>query len=182
MTTGKTIGLTRWTFVGKIMSLVFYMLSNLVITLLLRNKHLSISWLQSPSAVILEPPKNKICHCFSTCVCQFPSPKFPHSYPQASQIAGSGKNKQTNPACQCRRRKRCGFGPWVRKIPWRRAWQPTPVILPGEFPWTEELNGLQSLGLQRVGYDWSDLARTQAKPQETTRLSCRSMTLLLFCK
>uniref|UniRef100_A0AC11ET90 Uncharacterized protein n=1 Tax=Ovis aries TaxID=9940 RepID=A0AC11ET90_SHEEP len=59
MTTGKTIALTRWTFVGKVMSLLFNMLSSLVITFLPRNKHLLISWLQSPSAVILEPPKIK---------------------------------------------------------------------------------------------------------------------------
>ena len=57
MTTGKTIALTRWTFVGKVMSLLFNMLSRLVITFLPRSKHLLISWLQSPSAVILEPPK-----------------------------------------------------------------------------------------------------------------------------
>ena len=59
MTTGKTIALTRWTFVSKVMSLLFNMLSRLVITFLLRNKHLLISWLQSPSAVILEPRKIK---------------------------------------------------------------------------------------------------------------------------
>ena len=52
MTTGKTIALTRWTFVGKVMSLLFNMLSRLVITFLPRSKHLLISWLQSPSAVI----------------------------------------------------------------------------------------------------------------------------------
>ena len=63
MTTGKTIGLTRQTFVGKVMSLLFNMLCRLVITFLPRSKHLLISWLQSPSAVILEPPKIK-CHCF----------------------------------------------------------------------------------------------------------------------
>ena len=57
MSTGKTIALARWTFVGKVMSLVFNMLSRLVITFLPRSKHLLISWLQSPSAVILEPPK-----------------------------------------------------------------------------------------------------------------------------
>ena len=62
MTTGKTIALTRWTFVGKVMSLLFNMLSRLVITFLPRSKHLLISWPQSPSAVILEPKK----------VCQFP--------------------------------------------------------------------------------------------------------------
>ena len=59
MTTGNTIALTRWTFVGKIMSPLFNMLSRLVITFLPRSKHLLISWLQSPSAVILEPPKIK---------------------------------------------------------------------------------------------------------------------------
>ena len=57
MTTGKIIALTKWTFVGKVMSLLFNVLSRLVITFLLRSKHLSISWLQSPTAVILEPPK-----------------------------------------------------------------------------------------------------------------------------
>ena len=57
MTTGKTIALTRWTTVGKVMSLLFNMLSTLLITFLPRSKHLLISWLQSPSAVILLPPK-----------------------------------------------------------------------------------------------------------------------------
>ena len=59
MTTGKIIALTRRTFVGKVMSLLLNMLSRLVITFLPRSKHLLISWLQSPSAVILEPPKIK---------------------------------------------------------------------------------------------------------------------------
>ena len=59
MTTGKTIAFTRRTFVGKVMSLLFNMLSRLVITFLPRSKHLSISWLQSPSAVVLEPRKIK---------------------------------------------------------------------------------------------------------------------------
>ena len=59
MTTGKIIALTRRTFVGKVMSLLFNMLSRLVITLLPRSRRLLISWLQSPSAVILEPPKMK---------------------------------------------------------------------------------------------------------------------------
>ena len=59
MTTGKTIALTRHTFVGKVMSLLFNMLSRLIITFFPRGKHLLISWLQSPSAVILEPRKIK---------------------------------------------------------------------------------------------------------------------------
>ena len=60
MTTGKIIALTRQTFVGEVMSLLFNMLSRLVITFLPRSKRLLILWLQSPSAVILEPPKNKV--------------------------------------------------------------------------------------------------------------------------
>ena len=64
MTTGKTIALTRQTFVGKVMSLLFNMLSRFAIAFLPRGKNLLISWLQSPSAVILEPKKRKVCHCF----------------------------------------------------------------------------------------------------------------------
>ena len=64
MTTGKTIALTRCIFVGKVMSLLFNMLSRLVITFLPRSKCRLISWLQSPSAMILDSLKNKFCHCF----------------------------------------------------------------------------------------------------------------------
>ena len=64
MTTGKTIALTRWTFINKVRSLLFNMLSRLVITFLPRSKHLLISWLQSSSVVILELPKIKVWHCF----------------------------------------------------------------------------------------------------------------------
>ena len=71
MTTGKTIALTRQTFVGKVMSLLLNMLSRLVTTFLPRSKHLLISWLQSPSAVILEPKKNSL-PLF---------PLFPHLFP-----------------------------------------------------------------------------------------------------
>ena len=72
MTTGKTIALTRWTFVGNVMSLFFNMLSSLVITFLQRSKGLLISWLQSPSAVILGAPKNKVWHCFYCFPIYFP--------------------------------------------------------------------------------------------------------------
>ena len=65
MTTGKTITLTKWTFVGKVMSLLLNMLFRLIITFLPRSKHLLISWLQSPSAVILEPPKIKSVTAFN---------------------------------------------------------------------------------------------------------------------
>ena len=71
MTTGKTIALTRWNFVGKVMSLLFNMLSRLVITFLPKSKHLLILWLQSPSAVILEP-KEIVSHCFHCFPIYFP--------------------------------------------------------------------------------------------------------------
>ena len=64
MTTGKTIAFTRQTFVNKVMSMLFNMLSGFVIIFLPRSKHLLISWLQSPSAVIFGAQENKICHCF----------------------------------------------------------------------------------------------------------------------
>ena len=57
------------------------------------------------------------------------------------------------PICQCRRCKRCGFDPSVRKIPWRGTQQPTAVFLSGQSPWTEETDRLKPVGLQRVGHD-----------------------------
>ena len=66
----------------------------------------------------------------------------------------SGKD----PACQCRRQKRCGFNPWVGKVPWKSTWQPTPVFLPRESPRTEEPGRSQSMESQRFGHDWSNLA------------------------
>ena len=69
---------------------------------------------------------------------------FPGDFPSGYMV----KNK---PAMQETERRE--FDPWVGKIPWRRAWKPTPVFLPGESPWTEEPGGLQSTGLQRVGHN-----------------------------
>ena len=77
MTAGKTVAVTRQTFVDKVMSLLFNMLSRFVIAFLTRTKCLFISWLQSPSAVILEPPKNKVCHCF-------------HCFPIYLSLSGNG--------------------------------------------------------------------------------------------
>ena len=74
---------------------------------------------------------------------------------------GAASSKE--PACPCKRYKSHRLDPWVRKIPQRRAWQPTPVFLPGESPWTEEPGGLPSTGLQ----SWtrlSNLARTHVSP------------------
>ena len=94
MTTGKTIALTRWIFVDKVMSLLFNMLSMLVITFLPRSKRLLISWLQSPSAVILEHPKIKsdtvstVSHLFPIKRCRLPTPIF-LGFPGGSDGKGS---------------------------------------------------------------------------------------------
>ena len=66
------------------------------------------------------------------------------------ELRQTGDASGKEAACQCRRHKRREFDPWVGKILWRRAWQPTPVFLPGEFPGTEGPGGLQPMGLQRV--------------------------------
>ena len=73
-------------------------------------------------------------------------------------FSGGTSGKEPS-SCQCRRRKKHGLDPWVGKIPWRRAWQPThSSILVWRIPWTQAPGGLQSMGPQRVGHDWSDLA------------------------
>ena len=65
------------------------------------------------------------------------------------QIKASGEEL----SCQGKRCKILWFDPWITKIPWRRKWQPTPVFLPGEAPWTEEPGGLQSMGSQRLRHN-----------------------------
>ena len=87
---------------------------------------------------------------------------FPWGFPSGRAVKES--------ACQCRRCWRCGFYPWVRKIPWRTKWQPTRVFLPGESPWTEEPGRLQSMGSQ--SWLWlSDYARAHALSQVSFRNS-----------
>ena len=93
MTTGKTIALTRQTFVGKVMSLLLNMLSRLLITFLSRSKCLLISWLQSPSAVILEPPQNKVYHCFHCFSIYLP-------WSNGTVICRSGSNQIGKEVCQ----------------------------------------------------------------------------------
>ena len=85
------------------------------------------------------------------------------------------------PACQCRRHKRCGFDPWVGKILWRRAWSSTPGSLPGEsVPRTEEPGGLQPIGLQKVRYNWSDIACTHAQLRQKERNFLRFLVPLIL--
>ena len=68
-------------------------------------------------------------------------------------LESTGDTRGKESACQYRTHKTHGMEFWVGKIPWRRAWQPTPVFLPGESPWIEEPGGLQSIGPQRVRHD-----------------------------
>ena len=68
-----------------------------------------------------------------------------HLPPLTLGLLGGASGKE--PACQCRKLKRHRFNPWVRKIPWRRAWPLTPVFLPGASPWTEKPGGPQSMGV-----------------------------------
>ena len=75
-----------------------------------------------------------------------------------------GGTSGKEPSCQCRRPKRHGFSPWVRKMPWRRERQPTPVFLSGESHGRKP-GGLQSIGTQAVGHDWSDWAYTSSLKQ-----------------
>ena len=150
MTTGKTIALTRWTFVGKIMSLLLNMLSRLVITLLPGSKRLLSSWLQSPSAVILEPRNIKpvtvstvspsICHewwdqmpwsLFSECWAL--SQLFHCPLSLSSRCWWTGRPG----VLQFIGLQTVGHD-WATSLSlfifthWRRKWQPTPLFLPGE--------------------------------------------------
>ena len=119
-----------WTFIGKVMCLFFSTLSRLVIAFLPRSKHLLIFlWLQSSSTVILEPKKIKF-------VTVSLLPLYLHEY------GTCGKE----PTCQCRRLKRRGFNPCIRKIPWWRAWKPTPVFLPAESQGWKRLVGCSPRG------------------------------------
>ena len=70
-----------------------------------------------------------------------------------SVLASTGGSSGKEPACQCRRRKRCGFDPWVGKIPLEEGMATHSSILAWEIPWTEEPGGLQSIGWPRVGHD-----------------------------
>ena len=154
MTTGKTIALTRWTLVVKIMSLLFNMLSRLVITFLPRSKRLLISGLQSPSAVILEPKKIKsftvsivsqsICHELMR-----PAEKAmaPHSGTLAWKIPWMEEPGRL-PSMGSQRVRH----DWATSLSlftfmhWRSKWQPTPVFFPGESQGRGSLVGCRLWG------------------------------------
>ena len=129
MTTGKTIILTKWTYVGKVMSLLFNMLSRLVIGFLPRSKHLLISWLQSPSAVILEPKKIKevlikknrmLCHILKLFL--FPSLCWKHRKIFFSSIHCDDLMTSRTPGCQTFN----NLGPPMTRCPWCFIFQACP--------------------------------------------------------
>ena len=95
------------------------------------------------------------CVCVCVCVCVSGHRVYTLGW---TGFPGGASGKE--PTCQCRRRNRHKFNPWVRKIPWKRKWQPTPVFLPGESHEQTKPGRLQSIGLQRVWCDWSNLAYT----------------------
>ena len=131
MATGKTITLTIWTFVDKVMSLLFNTLFRFVIAFLPRSKHRLLSWLQLPRAVILEPKKRKICHCF-----HFPPIYLPLGFPHSSV----GKE------FACKQETRVWFLGW--EDPLQKEMATYSSILAWRIPWTEETGRLQSPGSQ----------------------------------
>ena len=141
--TGKIIALTTQTFVDKVMSLLFNMLSRFVIAFLPRSKHLLIAWLQPQSAVILEPEKIKYVtvSTFFLFIC--------HEVmgPNALIFAwflNSSVGKES--VYYGRRHRRCRFDLWVGKISWRVKWQPTLVFLPEKSHGQRSLIGHSSKG------------------------------------
>jgi len=180
LTTGKTIALTRRTFVGQVMCLLFNALSMFVIAFLPRSKCLLILWLQSPSAVIFEPKRIK-----SASV----SPSIYHEVmglvekamaPHSSTLAWKIPWTEEPGGLQSMRSWRVRHD-WATSfslstfILWRRKWQPTPVFLPGESQ-TMEPDGLLSMGWHRVGHDWSDLAAAAA----ADGTGCHDLSFLNF--
>ena len=105
-------------------------------------------------------PQGTLPHCLNIkpkCLCSGPClpvdgrKKEVNSLSQRLGFPGGASGKE--PACQCRKPKRCKFDPWVSKIPWRRAWQPTPVCLPGKSHGQRSLAGYSPSGSQEHGYD-----------------------------
>ena len=179
-TTGKTIALTRWTFVGKVMSLLFNMLSRLVITFLPRSKCLLISWLQSPSAVILEPQKIKSATVSTV------SPSISHELmgpdamilvfwilsfkPTFSLSSFTFIKGFLVPLHHGVTKSWIQLSDWTElmfirnsiyifgQIRWRRKWQPTPVFLPGKSHGWRSLAGYRPQSRKQL--DTTDWLRT----------------------
>ena len=139
MTIGKSIALTRQTFVSKITFLPFNMLSRFVIAFFSKEQ---VSFNFMPAVTICSDfgaQENKVCHCF-------------HCFPiyltwiliTCWIVLGGTSGKES--ACQCKRLRRWSSGSWVRKIPWRRKWQPIPVFLPGESHGQRSLTGYSPWG------------------------------------
>ena len=101
--------------------------------------------------------------------------------------SGLGGPSGKEPSCQCRRHKRCGFDPWVTKIPCSWAWQPTSVFLPGESPWTEEHHGLQSIASKRVctteviEHEHTFLNQCEKMHHHTVPCDCWSFKIMTHC-
>ena len=154
MTTGKTIVLTRQTFVGKVMSLLLNMLSRLVITFLPRIKHLLISWLQSPSAVIWEPRKIKSATIATVSPSIYlevmgPAEKAvaPHSSTLAWKIPWTEEPGRLQSMGSLRVRQGGATSlSLFTFMHWRRKWQPTPVSLLGESQGRGSLVGCRLWG------------------------------------
>ena len=134
-TIGKTKAFTRWTFVGKVMSLLFNMLSRLVIAFLPRSKRLLISWLQSPSVVILEHRKIKslTISIVSTSICH--GVKRPWCW-ERLKVGGEGDDR--------------GWDGWMASLT-QCTWA---LVNSGSWWWIGRPGVLQSMGLQRVRHDW----------------------------
>ena len=154
MTTRKTIPLTRRAFVGKVMFLLFNMLSRLVVAFLPRSKRLLISWLQSPSAVILEPRK------IESVTVSIVSPSIYHEVmgpeekamaPHSSTVAWKIPWMEEPGRLQSMGSLKVGHD-WATSLSlstfmhWRRKWQPTPVFLPGESHGRRSLVGCNPWG------------------------------------
>ena len=145
-TTGKTIPLIIQDFVGKVTSLLFNMLSRLVMAFLPRSKHPLISWLQSPSAVILEPKENKVCHCFHCFPIYLPWRDLPCS--NVCFLVAQEKPLRL-PAMRETQVQSLGWEDFLEEEMATHS-----STLAWRIPWREEPGRLQSMGSQRVGHDW----------------------------
>ena len=95
-----------------------------------------------------------------------------YCYLQSYHVGFPGNATCKEPACQCRRHERQGFNPWIGKVPWRRTWQPTPVVLPGETHGQRSLAGYSPWGSQREWHNWSGLARKELSHKELSSELC----------